>query len=242
MLRLEKLIARNLGCSRREALRLMAEARECGTQLPDPIAPARLPLTLSLAGRPVVLHDRFHLLLSKPKGCVTALRDARHESATAYLRSAPLLAELRPVGRLDLDTTGLLLWTTDGAWVHRLTHPRSRVERTYQASLARPFSPLVPGLALRDGHTPNVTELRALAENELHPALERPATSVCFAQISITGGAYHEVRRIFAALGSHVLALCRVSFGDLLLPCDLPPGQWRPVGKADVQQAAERDS
>jgi 16S rRNA pseudouridine516 synthase len=229
MLRLEKLIARNLGCTRREALRLMAEARGHGAQLPDSLAPAELPVTLSLAGRPVVLHDSFHLLLNKPKGCVTSLRDARHQSALTFVKSAPLLAELRPVGRLDLDTTGLLLWTTDGNWLHRLTHPRSSIERTYQASLARPFSPLVPGLALRDGHQPHITELRELAEGEIHPALERPAASTCFAQISITGGAYHEVRRIFAALDSHVLALCRVRFGGFTLPTDLPPGAWREV-------------
>ena len=229
MLRLEKLIARNLGCSRRDALRLMAEARSRGAQLPDSIAPAQMPLTLSLAGQPMVLRDSFHLLLNKPKGCVTALRDARHESALAFIKSAPLLAELRPVGRLDLDTTGLLLWTTDGHWLHRLTHPRSNIERTYQASLARPFLPLAPGLALRDGHQPNITELRKLAENHIHPALEKPAASACFAQISITGGAYHEVRRIFAALDSHVLALCRVRFGGFTLPADLPPGAWREV-------------
>ncbi|HEX7597967.1 MAG TPA: pseudouridine synthase [Polyangia bacterium] len=229
MPRLEKLIARNLGCSRREAIALIAKASKHGAALPEAIATADLPLTVTLADRPLVLRDSFHLLLNKPKGCVTALSDARHETALAFLTSAPLLGELRPVGRLDLDTTGLLLWTTDGTWLHRLTHPRSCIERTYQAALARPFSPLGPGLALRDGHRPNITELRELADSDVHPSLERPAESACFAQISITGGAYHEVRRIFAALGSHVLALCRVRFGGFALPTDLPPGAWREI-------------
>ena len=70
--------------------------------------------------------------------------DARQPVAYALLRGAPLHAELRPVGRLDLDTTGLLIWTTDGQWLHRLTHPRRAVPRTYQAALAR----IYPGRAV----------------------------------------------------------------------------------------------
>jgi 16S rRNA pseudouridine516 synthase len=73
-----------------------------------------------------------------------------------------------------------------------------------------------------------------MSHEEAHPGLLRPADTTAFASITIAGGAYHEIRRIFAALGSHVLALCRVSFGALALPADLAAGAWREVHPREV--------
>jgi 16S rRNA pseudouridine516 synthase len=176
------------------------------------------------------------VLLHKPVGCVTALRDARHPTAHALLAGAPLAAELRPVGRLDLDTSGLLLWTTDGQWLQRLTHPKRAVPRTYQAALARPFHapPAGTPLVLDDGHRPSIRALGTLERAAAHPALSVPEGAGALATITVEGGAYHEVRRIFAALGSHVLALARVGFGRLSLPPDLPPGAYRLIAPDDV--------
>ena len=172
----------------------------------------------------------FHLMLNKPLGCVTALRDGLHPTAYALLRGAPRFADLRPVGRLDLDTSGLLIFTTDGVWLHRLTHPKRAVPRSYHAALARPFRAPPPDFALADGHRPSIAGLQPLERGGAHPSLVVPADAAAFAAITITGGAYHEVRRIFAALGSHVLALCRVGYGHLALPADLAPGAYRPIG------------
>lgn len=230
MAALDKLLARNLGCSRGQARALIAEhGLAAQLDIPD----ASLPVRVDLGSRSVQLYDRFHLMLNKPLGCVTALRDPKHPTAVGYLRTAPLCTELRPVGRLDLDTSGLLLWTTDGQVVHRLTHPKSAVQRTYHAALARPFQPPAQGLVLRDGHRPNLVRLETVREADLHPSLARPPEATTFASITLGDGAYHEVRRIFAALGSHVLALCRVSFGAVELPRDLAPGDWRPVADPD---------
>jgi 16S rRNA pseudouridine516 synthase len=237
MPKLETLLARNLGCSRGEARGLLARD---ASGLPHEVLPGALPLCLTIAGRRINIHGSFHLLLHKPAGCVTALSDSRHLAAASYVAGAPLAAELRPIGRLDLDTTGLLLWTTDGAWLHRLTHPRGALPRGYHAVLARPYQPLPADLVLRDGHRPRVVDLRPLAPHEAHPALPRPEGAAVFAAITIAGGAYHEVRRIFAALGSHVLALCRVSFGALTLPTDLAAGSWRPITKAEVEPPTAR--
>ena len=158
---------------------------------------------------------------------MTALRDARHPTAYALLREAPLHAELRPVGRLDADTSGLLLWTTDGAEIQRLTHPKRAVPRTYQAALARPHRPLPARISCSTTVTARASTTcrrsRATTRTRASPSGRRRR----LASITITGGAYHEVRRIFAALGSHVLGLCRVRFGDLDLPRDLPPGAYR---------------
>jgi len=230
--RLDVLLARNLGWSRTAARAAIADGRVsiAGGPADDPrldVDGATLPLAATVDDQTVALHDRARVLLNKPTGCVTALRDPRLPTAYALLREAPLFAELRPVGRLDVDTSGLLLWTTDGAEIQRLTHPKRAVPRTYQAALARAHAPLPETLVLDDGHRPVVTDLSPLGRDATHPSLAVPADTSALASITIVGGAYHEVRRIFAALGSHVLGLCRVRFGEFELPRDLPPGAYR---------------
>lgn len=244
MPRLEQLLARNLGCSRADARRLVLAhviADSSGRALVDPrveIEDAALPFVIHHDGRDVTLHGTAHVLLNKPVGFITALADPIHPVASSLLQGAPLAGELRALGRLDLDTSGLLLWTTDGAWLQRLTHPKRRVPRTYQAALARPFTPPTGTLVLHDGHRPEIDALMVMDAASVHPALARPPDAQVYATITIVGGAYHEVRRIFAALGSHVLALCRVGFGDVVLPTDLSPGQWQPIAIEHVWPAA----
>lgn len=246
MPRLDQLLARNLDCSRTDARRLVlshAVVDRDGQAVTDPrvdVKASVLPIALRVDGRDVALHDEAHVLLNKPAGFVTALSDAIHPAAGSLVRDAPLARDLRAVGRLDLDTTGLLLWTTDGEWLQRLTHPKRRVPRTYQAALARPFTPLDGPLVLDDGHEPQIEALARVDDDSLHPALARPAGAQVYATITIIGGAYHEVRRIFAALDSHVLALCRVSFGHLVLPRDLQAGHWRTIAIDQVWPAVSR--
>jgi 16S rRNA pseudouridine516 synthase len=230
--RLDVLLARNLGWSRTAVRAAIADerVRVGGAAARDPrqeIAAAELPLAATVDDEALALVDVSRVLLNKPIGCVTALRDPQYETAYALLRDAPLHAELRPVGRLDRETSGLLLWTTDGPEIQRLTHPKRAVPRTYQAALARAHGPLPPRLVLDDGHEPRVTELAPLARGDVHPSLDVPADAAALATITIVGGAYHEVRRIFAALGSHVVGLCRVRFGEIDLPRDLPVGSYR---------------
>lgn len=247
--RLSELLALNLGISKTRAARLIEDGRigdARGDVYTDRRAEievvdaqndgddraagidVRVPVVM-LDGEPLSLWQRALVLLHKPVGVVTALRDPIHPTAYQLLRQAPLFAELRPAGRLDLDTSGLLLWTTEGALIQRLTHPKRRVPRTYQAALARPFVDpwSAAELVLEDGHRPEVLELKESSPADAHPGLIIPAGTATLATITIVGGAYHEVRRIFAALDSHVLALCRVQFGSFTLPVDLPAGGWR---------------
>jgi 16S rRNA pseudouridine516 synthase len=237
--RLDELLARNLGISKTAVARLCDEGRVHaldGTALRD--RKASFPTTPGVTGPAarvrvdddeVALFDAAVVLQHKPVGVVTALRDTRHPTAYALLQDAPLFGELRAVGRLDLESSGLLLWTTDGALIQRLTHPKRRVPRTYHAALAGPFRALPPDLTLEDGHRPEIVELTALPRAEAHPGLILDAGVTELARITIVGGAYHEVRRIFAALGSHVSGLCRVSFGAYTLPADVAPGAWQLV-------------
>ena len=235
MPRLDVLLARNLDLSRRRVKALLRSGRVAdatGKRLDDgakALTPTQLPIDVRVDDQPHTLHHRFSVLLNKPLGVVTAQADARHEVAYDCVRDAPLARELRGVGRLDKDTSGLLLWTTDGTLLHKLTHPRYGVPRTYHAGLRRPFADPTPDLALDDGHRPRIEALEALAPEQLHPALRRSPEAEVFATITIRTGRFHEVRRIFAALGSEVLDLCRVAYGGLVLPPDLDAGTWQPI-------------
>jgi 16S rRNA pseudouridine516 synthase len=230
--RLDQLLARNLGRSRREVARLLrsgaisgpdARALRDGREL---IPAEDLPLELSIAGVSTRLREHVHLLQHKPVGVVSSRDDPRHPTAWALLEGAPMHAELRAIGRLDLDAAGLLLWTTDTPRVHALTHPKRDVPRTYHVALARRWSAMPDLLVLADGTAPRIVELDTLAEDDRHPALELPAGTEALARVTLLDGAYHEVKRIFAALDSHVLRLARVSHAGIELPRELGAGAW----------------
>jgi 16S rRNA pseudouridine516 synthase len=237
MPRVDRLLARNLGLGRRQATRLFRAARVArpdGAILRDPglrVPPSELPLEVVVDGEPTTLFCRYHLIQHKPRGVVTALRDDRHGTVLELLGDVPLREDLRAVGRLDRDVSGLLLWTTEGDLLHRLTHPRYAVPRVYQAALARPHAPLPEGgpLTLDDGYAPTILGLGPLAEADVHPGLEVPASAGCLATITVGSGRFHEVKRIFMALGSEVVGLCRVSYGPVELPRDLAAGESRAI-------------
>ncbi|MES2476027.1 MAG: pseudouridine synthase [Verrucomicrobiota bacterium] len=127
---------------------------------------------------------------------------------------------LEPVGRLDKDTTGLLLMTDDGKLLHKIIHPKSNCLKVYQATLDRPL----------EGHEGELFASGTLVlNNENRPLL--PASLEVLgekeARITLHEGRYHQVRRMFAAAGNHVLELKRISIGGLTLPEDLEEGEWR---------------
>lgn len=131
------------------------------------------------------------------------------------------------VGRLDKQTSGLLLLTDDGALLHRVISPKARVEKTYRATLARPLrgdegATFAAGTLMLDGEkTPLLpAKLEVLSDTE--------------ALLTIVEGRYHQVRRMFAAVGNHVEALHRETLGGLTLPEDLGPGAWRVLDQAEV--------
>lgn len=133
---------------------------------------------------------------------------------------------LAPVGRLDRDTTGLLLMTDDGQLLHRITAPKAHVAKVYEVTLARPLDGseievFASGtLMLRSEKTP-------LAPAQLEILTERRA------RLTLHEGRYHQAKRMFAALGNHVESLHRAGIGGLTLG-DLPVGQWRVVDAADL--------
>lgn len=233
--RLDALIARNLGLSRRQVTRLFRAGRVLdtdGVRLQDQrqsCVPSDGSITVVIDDEPHELHHRMSVLQHKPLGVITAHDDPRHPTAYPLLSTAPLYRELRAVGRLDLDTSGLLLWTTDGTLLHRLTHPRYAVPREYHVGLARDFAPPPADFRLDDGHRPTIAGLAEAPESAMHPALRRSEGAMVHASITLHSGRFHEVRRIFAGLGSEVLDLCRVRYGDVELPRSLAAGQYEVI-------------
>jgi len=235
-LRLDRLLA-NLGYgSRREVQALIADGlvRLDGETRREPSAKVTLatdlPGRMMIDGAPIDAPPPLSLIMHKPLGVVCSHREAGRSVyellPTRWRARTPLLSS---IGRLDMNTSGLLLLTDDGAFLHRVISPRRHVAKRYHVTLARP---LTGGEAQRfaAGDLVLEGESRALA-----PALLE-ALSPARAWLTITEGRHHQVRRMFAAVGNHVTALHRDRIGGLDLPADLPPGRFRLL--SDHDQAA----
>lgn len=163
-----------------------------------------------------------YLLMNKPAGVITAVSD-RRQTVLDLLPEGERRG-LFPVGRLDRDTEGLLLLTTDGQLCHALMSPRRHVEKVYLAGVSGMLLPdaaerFAAGLVLRDGTV-------------CRPALIEPAgegDGLTLWRIILQEGKYHQVKRMIAAVGGHVETLRRVAVGPLTLPPELLPGQYRPL-------------
>jgi 16S rRNA pseudouridine516 synthase len=233
-IRLDRLLA-NLGySSRREAQALIA----AGEVLLDgkPVvqgsahvqADASLSVRMTVAGEPLDPPSPLTLLLNKPLGAVCSHHEAGRSVYELFperwRRRTPALST---VGRLDADTSGLIIVTDDGALNHRIIAPRSHVAKRYLATLARPL----------EGHEAALFASGTLTlegdDKPLTPA-QLDILEPTLARLIIHEGRYHQVRRMFAAAGNHVLALTREAIGGLELPPDLAPGAWRIASAADL--------
>lgn len=167
------------------------------------------------------------IMMNKPEGYTCSNDDP---GATIYDLLPPRFAKRNPglnsVGRLDKDTTGLLLMTDDGKFLHQVIHPKSGCLKAYHATLDRP---------LRGDEGAVFGSGEFLLESEVKPLL--PASFVALGEkdalITLHEGRYHQVRRMFAALGNHVVSLKRISIGGLKLPTELAEGEWRIVSKEE---------
>lgn len=169
------------------------------------------------------------LVQHKPPGVVTSTETGAAQTVMELIPEALRHRDLAPVGRLDRDTSGLLILTTDGALNHRLTHPKRHVDKVYIAELARELAPnaeerLARGIILDDGPT-------------LPAKLERLGPLKI--RLTLREGRFHQVKRMMAALGSAVLQLHREQVGGLKLPDDLPVGATRALTDAEIAQLLE---
>jgi len=237
--RLDRLLA-NMGYGSRRDIEALAKSGRIvldGTALKDPsghvAVTADLARRLTVSGQPLDPPPGFAFMLHKPLGVTCSHKE-----------TGPLVYDLLPsrwrarkpaistVGRLDKDTSGLLLLTDDGTLLHRIIAPKARVAKRYRVTLARPLrgdesAVLASGTLMLEGEDDPLLPV-AMAETERGTA-ETPVVLV-----TLTEGRYHQVRRMFAALGNHVTALHRDQIGNLALPNELPAGHYRELRTEDI--------
>lgn len=249
--RLDRLLA-NLGYGSRKEIQLLVKAgkvRLDGKVLEDAGERVRVSRDLSgrmrVAGEPLDPPPGLVLMMHKPLGVTCSHKEA-----------GPLVYQLLParwrsrkpavstIGRLDKETSGLLLLTDDGALLHRAIAPKSKVAKRYLARLARPLrgdeaEVLAAGSLMLDGETKPLlpVSMELLPENggAGHLVLAEGADGPLVA-VTLMEGRYHQVRRMFAALGNHVVGLHRDRFGGLDLPAGLPAGEFRTLDGAEIAQ------
>lgn len=233
-MKLVKLLA-NLGYgSRKEAQRLIragAVTDDTGRVLGENDLPPYADILIR--GEPLDAPAPLVIMLNKPDGYTCSSDDP---GSTIYDLLPPRFAQrnpgLNPIGRLDKDTTGLLLMTDDGKLLHKIIHPKSNCLKVYQVQLDRPLEGH-EGELFASGTLVLNSETRPLLPAKLDVLGEKEAC------VTLHEGRYHQVRRMFAAAGNHVLTLQRISIGGLRLPDDLPAGDWRELTADELKAVFE---
>ena len=179
-----------------------------------------------------VAYQKYHyFLLNKPKGVLSATEDRSQPTVICILAPQDRYQGIVPVGRLDKDTTGLLLLTNDGQLNHELLAPGKHVDKVYRAEIAgvandATVKTFASGMTLGDGTKLQPAELKILSQDEEH---DRSTT-----EIKIREGKYHQIKRMFGAVGMKVVELERISMGKLTLPANLKRGEYLELKLEDI--------
>ena len=176
-------------------------------------------VTITYLGRRIGYDKFVYVMLNKPEGYVSATEDSSLPVVTELLPEELRRRELFPVGRLDRDTTGLMILTNDGKLAHSVLSPKHHVAKVYFFTAAEPMADGVEdyfrdGVTLRDGY-------------ECKSALITLLPDRLSGYITLTEGKYHQIKRMVAATGNRVTSLRRISFADIELDLSLAPGEWR---------------
>ncbi len=236
-IRLDKLLANRTQHSRSDVKALLKQGAvqidgitECdGSRKVDPDTQR-----ITCAGKALPGGAHTFFLVNKPEGYLCATEDRTHRTVLELLPAEKCVKGLFPAGRLDADSTGLVLLTDDGALAHRMLAPKRHVPKYYLVQLARRPEPdyaarLAQGLTLADGTVCMPAEMRVLEQKGF------------FVLVRLHEGKYHQVKRMFAALGNHVQHLHRVAVGGLLLPPALPLGGYMEIVHKDVETLLKDD-
>lgn len=224
-IRLDKIIADAGVASRREAKDLVKAGRVKVDGAIAASAEAKYDpdkCTVLVDGQPLDYKQFRYLMMNKPNGVLSATEDGCQETVIDLLPESLRKQELFPVGRLDKDTTGLLLLTNDGGFSHSVISPKRHVAKVYRAAVTgvldeSDIEAFRQGLVLSDGTECMPAELEIV----------RPSVGLA----TVYEGKYHQVKRMFASRGKHVTALHRVSIGGLRLDESLKPGQYRELSE-----------
>jgi 16S rRNA pseudouridine516 synthase len=185
-------------------------------------------------GNPISYEKYVYYLLHKPAGCVTAKQDNVHKTVMEYFPDDIRTKDIAPVGRLDLDTEGLLLFTNDGPLTHHLLSPTHHIPKTYYAVLDKE----VPESAVelfKNGVDIGDDKLTLPAELMILPvSVDATGEEICSAELTIHEGRFHQVKRMFEAVGCTVIYLKRLSMGSLTLG-ELQKGEYRKLSEDEVK-------
>ena len=228
MTRLDKLIADSGAATRSEAKALVRAGRITVNGARPRSAEEKFDsdtAVVCLDGQTISCSATRYLMMYKPEGILSATEDPKQSTVIDLLSPELKRQGLFPVGRLDKDTTGLLLLTNDGDFAHRVISPKKHVPKLYRAELdgildESDVASFAEGLVLGDGTQCLPAELTAAA----------PHTAF----VKVFEGKYHQVKRMFAARGKHVIALHRVSVGGLSLDPILKPGEYRELSAEEI--------
>ena len=233
-MRLDQYLANSTGLSRKEAKKIISTGRVRVGDQPCKSASTQVTETtpVELDGNTLSLPGEIYLMMNKPAGVISATTDSNQPTAVDLL-PAELARQVHIAGRLDKDTTGLLLLTSVGQWSHRITSPRHDCPKTYRVHLAEPLSScacheLEQGVILKDedkATLPAKVLIRSDREIEL----------------TISEGRYHQVKRMLAAVGNHVEQLHRLRIGAISLDPELAAGQYRKLTDEEVRSVFGSD-
>jgi 16S rRNA pseudouridine516 synthase len=181
--------------------------------------------SVSLSGKPLSYRQQRYILLNKPRGYICSRKDEQYPSALNLLGMTNL-AKLHFAGRLDVDTSGLVLISDDGQWTHRVTSPRHKQPKTYIVEVTTPLSDeqrqqLEKGVLLKDSDKLTKTAVVSVIDNDR-------------ISLTITEGRYHQVKRMLAAVNNHVTGLHRESIGHLKVDEELSSGKWRYLTEQEI--------
>ncbi|HNY20520.1 MAG TPA: pseudouridine synthase [Treponemataceae bacterium] len=225
--RLDKLLSANGFGSRKEIKRLLKDRVVAvnGVRRVDPSTDVDPELdAITLDGEPLRILTTVYLMLNKPAGVISSTEDPDHRTVIDVLGEPWASMDLFPIGRLDVDTEGLLVITNDGPLTHRLTSPKTGVDKTYYARLRDPVDDAAlasyreafrAGVPFRDGHVC------------LPAKIDRCGDEADGVIVTIQEGKYHQVKKMFYVVGNEVAYLKRESMGNLSLDPALKPGEFR---------------
>ncbi len=232
-MRLDKVIEQNLQTTRKEMKRLFLMKKVLIDGMvefnPQRNVDSRLH-EIQVDGQKLRTSHVYYLL-NKPAGVVTAKKDARFQTATQLVAEAERPADLYPVGRLDRDTTGLLLLTDNGQLGYDLLQPGAKVTKTYhvivnEAVTIEDVAAFKAGIVFHGGVHCQPAQLNILSSKSGHSEV----------LLTIKEGKFHQVKKMFLACGKKVIKLTRLSMGPLALPEDLAEGTYRPLTLTELQQ------
>jgi 16S rRNA pseudouridine516 synthase len=232
-MRLDKWIAGAGLLSRSDAKKAIRAGRVTveGRTVTDPAAHCGDAARIELDGAPVLWQPYLYLMMNKPAGYLSVTEDLRGPTVLELLPPELRRRNLSPAGRLDKDSEGLLILTSDGDFCHRVISPKSGIEKEYYIEVDRPFPEdaetlFSAGAVLEDGEI-------------CLPAKLVPAPDRRSARVFLREGKYHQVKRMAAAAGTKVKYLKRLSVGGVALDESLSPGQFRELTAAERQRICE---